>query len=170
MKLKVSQFCTLSTSPSWQSWLFSIDQSIYKSFKAKMQNSRGCTQNREIMLDTLAALQDSGHIDTFSEFILTNYPYIIEGHEAKMPKYNGPVFEYNPDIITFPRRMVFTGESNEVKRKLNSFLLDKYRHDSIIVDNIAYIEYLTREDKDIEDKIPAKNWLIAAYRIKAVGR
>ena len=166
MKLKVDQFCALATSASWQTWLYNTDARIFNEFISKLRNSRGCTANREIMKETLDKLV-AIYTESLSTFIMTNYPYMIMDNESRRTKHIGPVFEYNENVVTYPRRMIFEGDILDVKRKINSFTLDKYRHDSIIVGRIGYVEYLTREDKDIEHLIPAKNWLIAAYRMKA---
>lgn len=169
MKLKVDQFCTLATSASWQTWLFNTSTEVFNEFIVRLRNSRGCTQNREIMKEALDKLIDRGLSEELSKFITTNYPYMVDSARSKdhRKKHIGPVFEYVPNIITYPRRMIFEGSMPEIKRKINSFTIDKYRHDSIIVGNVGYVEYLTREDKDIEPHIPMKNWLIAAYRLKA---
>ena len=169
MKLKVDQFCTLATSASWQSWLYHTDVQVFQDFINRLQNSRGCTQNREIMKDALGALIDKGYSEGIYKYISANYPYMVDSEIVKGSRKNhlGPVFEFRPNVITYPRRAIFEGNVPELKRKINSFTLDKYRHDSIIVGNVGYVEYLTREDKDIEPQIPIKNWLIAAYRIKA---
>lgn len=165
MKLKIDQFCHLATSPSWQAWLYNLDQQLSKEFILQIQNSRGCSHNKEIMLNTLKKIEEGGYAEHLINFMVANYPYLIEDIAIKTKKHSGPVFDYIPNLVTFPRRAVFDGHINDVKRRMNSFVLDKIRHDSIIVDGIGYVEYLLKEDKCIEHQIPAKNWLIAAYRL-----
>lgn len=165
MKLKIDQFCNLATSPSWQAWLYNLDKELSKEFMLKIQNSKGCSQNKDIMLNTLRKIQDHGLADRLMNYMVANYPNMVEDLSAMPSKFNGPVFNFNPNLVTFPRRIVFQGSINDIKRRINSFALDKIKYDSIIVDGVGYVEYLTKEDKSIESQIPAKNWLIAAYRL-----
>jgi hypothetical protein len=169
MKLKVEQFCSLATSPSWQAWLYKYNPEIYADFIKKIKLNNSCTRNKEYMTDVLTKIDQAGGGDDLCDFLLNHYPYVIDGIDFTAVKPNRPVFEYyNPDILTFPRRIVFTGSN--LKRQVNSFVIDKIKYDSIIVDGVAYVEYLTSEDKGIMYSIPSENWQIASYRLAGLKR
>jgi hypothetical protein len=166
MKLRLDNICTLATSPTWQVWLYNNATDLYRQFMTKMANSKGCSQNRKIMLDTVDTILSRPERQLLIDFISTHYPYMIEGRKPIRYNNDAVVFEYDPKVLTYPRRIIFTGNLIDIKRKVNSFVLDKYKYDSIVVGNKAYVEYLTSEDKDLEGKIPIQNWKIPAYRMK----
>lgn len=168
MEIKVEQFCSLATSPSWQAWLYKYNPDTYRSFIARLQNSRGCSQNRDIMKETLADIKRLGGDDQLLAFLTENYPHMIlnGAKPAARPKV-GKVFEhYNPLSLTYPRRKIFTGDLSTIQRDIRSFTLDKLKHDSIIVDGVGYVEFLTKADINIANNVPQSNWQIAAYRLR----
>lgn len=173
MKIKVDQFCSLATSPSWQAWLYHYNVDVYRKFIAKLQASRGCTQNREIMTELLALINgDASGSAALGEFLNRHYPYMVEGGSApaiEKSNQSDIVFECNPKLLTYPRRIIFTGDQRSLQRKIAEFTLDKIKHDSIIVGNKAYIEYLTKDDRHLASSIPDGKWLIAAYRLKVIN-
>ncbi len=178
MKVKVDKFCSLSTSPSWQAWLFHLDAAIYRKFMRKLQESRGCNQNKDLMVELLKEFEQvPGAVDKLFDFLQKHYPYMIVKDQAdakpkaapvsikSASKVGGEIFPYyNPQIMTFPRRQIFEGD--DLERRVKEFLLDKIKSDFVIVDGKAYIEYLERADSRLEKKIPQKNWLIALWRLK----
>jgi len=168
MRVKVEQFCSLATSPSWQAWLYHFNAELYRRFIKRLQESRGCNQNRDLMTEILREIDTSGGSDALGTFLSKHYPHMIEGLERIQPiQSSGSVFEYyNPNILTYPRRIIFTGDLRSLRHTINEFVLDKIKHDSIIVGNTAYIEYLTSDDSAIVDKIPDQNWQIPAYRLR----
>lgn len=172
MKIKVDQFCSLATSPSWQAWLYKYDASLYREFIAKLQESRGCSQNRLIMTELLSKISsDPNGNAVLQDFINKNYPHMIENDDGSPvrikrddTKANEKVFVYyKPNALTYPRRIIFR---DDPRKQIAEFILDKYKYDSIIVDGVGYVEYLTREDIAIADKIPNSNWQIVAYRMR----
>lgn len=180
MKVKVDKFCSLSTSPSWQAWLFHLDAAIYRKFMRRLQESRGCNQNKDLMVELLKEFEQiPGAVEKLFEFLSKHYPHMIlkedqptkapaKSQPAPAPKPNlgGAVFPYfNPQILTYPRRQIFEGD--DLERRAKEFLLDKLKSDFVIVDGKAYVEYLERADAQLESKIPQKNWQIAAWRLKA---
>ncbi len=168
MQVKVEQFCSLSTSPSWQAWLYHYDATIYRRFIKRLQESRGCSQNRDLMTEILTEINNNGGGDKLGDFLSKHYPHMIEGNKhLKQLKQTGSVFEYyNPMILTYPRRIIFTGDKRSLKKTIAEFVLDKIKYESIIVGNTAYIEYLTTDDNAIINKIPDSNWQIPLYRLK----
>jgi hypothetical protein len=167
MKINVNKLCNLATNASWQTWLYHTDKELYSSFRAKILNSKGCSQNRQIMISVVESLKDK-HLDKLANYMVANFPYMLDDiDDIPITRHKGRVFEFDPHLLTYPRRMIFSGSLLEIKRRINSFVLDKIKYDSIIVDGIGYVEYLLPEDKDITGSIPIKNWKIAKFRLEA---
>lgn len=170
MEIKVEQFCSLATSPSWQAWLYRYNSDLYKSFITRIQASRGCSQNKDIMKETLEDIgRLSGHGQLMA-FLQQNYPHMIVSPATPKPQSvvgKVSVFEhFNPSALTYPRRKIFEGEHAIIRRQIRDFTIDKLKHDSIIIDGKGYVEYLLKTDSAIAEKIPASNWQIAAYRLR----
>lgn len=174
LTVKVEQFCSLATSPSWQAWLYHFNADLFRRFIKRLQESRGCSQNRDLMVEILGEIDKANGSDELSLFLTKHYPHMIDGNKAvRQPAqpHSDKVFEYyNPNVLTYPRRIIFTGDQRSLKKTINEFILDKIKHDSIIVGNKAYIEYLIADDAAIVDKIPNSNWMIPAYRLRASGK
>lgn len=165
MKIKVEQFCSLATSPSFQTWLFHYDKGLYQQFVVRLREARGCSENRELMKTLLAGIERQGGADEVTDFLRKHYPNTIEGGvKALVGDYDKVFTHYNPNILTYPRRIIFTGPKRELQKKVREFLLDKLKSDHIVVGDRAYVEYLEESDASITDKIPLCNWQIAAYR------
>lgn len=170
MRVIASKFCSLSTSPSWQAWLFHFDQSLYRRFMQRLQGSRGCNQNHDIMVEFLKELEKMpGGAEKLFEFLEKHYPHmIVRDSSAQKPwsepkRSVDPVFpQFNPNVLTYPRRQILDGE--DLVRRIQEFMLDKIKGDFVIVDGKAYIEFLERVDASLVDKIPLRNWLIASWR------
>ena len=165
MNVKVHQFCSLATSPSWQAWLFHHDEMIYRRFIRRLQASRGCGENKELMKDLLQQIQDAGHSDDVADFLKKHYPHMIEGGVVTSKGDFDNIFtHYNPNILTYPRRIIFTGPKRELLKRVMEFSLDKLKTDHIIVGERAYIEYLEKSDSPIAEQIPFSNCQISQYR------
>lgn len=163
--VKISQFCSLSSSPSWQAWLYNFSQDLYRLFMTKMQSSRGCNHNREIMQEILNVIDGTpAGADKLVEFLSKHYPHsLIVVKRQATPGSNNEVFVLrNSRVVTYPRRVIIEG--NDLGRRVKSFVIDKLKHDSVIIGSKAYIEYLTQDDAQIVSQVPLKNWLIAAWR------
>jgi hypothetical protein len=160
MKIKVDQFCSLATSPTFQTWLYNHDGELYRRFMTRLRESRGCNDNRELMKSILAEIENQGEIVSFLQ---KHYPTMIEGSVQAFAG-DGVFTHYNPSILTYPRRIIFVGPKRELQKKVNDFLLDKIKGDYIIIGNRAYVEYLKKEDIVVSDQIPQHNWQIAKYR------
>lgn len=165
MKVKVEQFCSLATSPSFQSWLFHHNDGLYRKFIIRLRESRGCNDNRELMKSLLAEIQEHGGGDEIATFLQRHYPTMIEGGvQTSAGDYDDVFTHYNPNILTYPRRIIFTGPKRQLQKRVREFVLDKLKSDHIIVGDRAYVEYLEKADAAIADKVPLDNWQIAAYR------
>jgi hypothetical protein len=178
VKVRVDKFCTLSTSPPWQAWLYNFDAGLCKRFLKRMSESRGCNQNRDVMIDTLGEIEKLDGGDRLIAFLTQHYPHMLVADtnervptQAAQPAGDDEIFgHYNPNILTYPRRLILVGAEHELKRKVQSFLVDKIRSDFVIVGDKAYVEFLNRGDEGVLDKVPVKNWLIAAWRLRTAQK
>ena len=169
MQIITSKFCSLATSPSFQAWLYNYDAELYRRFITKLRDAQGCGENRELMKALLAEIERLGGADIILDFLQKNYPNMIEGGvkaPAATDNYDNIFTHYNPSILTYPRRIIFTGPKQELKKKVHEFLLNKLKSDYIIVDSRAYVEYLEQSDIAVEKKIPLTSWLISQYRLR----
>jgi hypothetical protein len=171
-KVRVDKFCSLATSPSWQAWLFHLDHDLYRRFIKKLQQSRGCSHNRDLMVEILKEIDkiDSGGPQLI-EFLTKHYPTMLVTDDSQprliRQDQHESIFDYyNPHILTYPRRMILIGTPTDLKQRVQEFLLDKIQTDFVIVGDRAYIEYLKAEDASIKDQIPTKNWQVAAWRLR----
>lgn len=137
----------------------------------KLKHSKGCNQNRDLMVGLLTEIQaiPEGY-EQLLVFLRKSYPSMIvaevgqtQAAPAAVP--SGPVFPYfNPGILTYPRRQVFEG--GNLAKTVREFCLDKIKSDFVIVDGKAYVEYLERGDSAVAGAVPLKNWQIAAWRVR----
>lgn len=167
-ELKISQFCSLATSPSWHTWLYHYDTNIYNNYIVKLRESRGCTYNRQLMMDTLDLISDKGGYEQILDYIRSNYPYMVVDDEYRAKTRTTIADEifpyYKANILTFPRRVILDGQPDDLAKRIQAFTFDKLKHDSIIVGNRGYVEYLTKDDVKIAEQLPLSSWLIAHYR------
>jgi len=162
-ELKVSRFCSLATSTSWHTWLHNYDHKIYQDFIRQFKLSTGCQYNRELMVETLKKIDQRGGRALLIEFAKVHHPYTLED-EGNKPD-NKQIFPgYVPGILTYPRRIILTGEPGRLEQLVRDFLVDKYKYDYVVVGDKAYIEYLLQQDVEIADQIAASCWYIANYR------
>lgn len=174
MRIRVDKFCSLSTSPPWQAWLYHFNGDLCRRFLKRLQESRGCNHNRDLMMETLTEVEKLDGGDRLIAFLTQHYPHMLVAETGeKVPAQaasarvgsGDEIFEhYNPNILTYPRRMIFEGP--DLQRVVRSFLVDKIKSDFVIVGDKAYVEYLTRDDSGVMNSIPVKNWLIAAWRAR----
>ena len=161
MKLKIDRFCSLATSPSWQGWLHKFNSDIYADFMKRLQSSRGCGHNQQIMTDILKLVDSSGGNDNLIDFLKQNHPHVLidDGSKSVMVK----VFDnYSPHILTYPRRLIIVG--GDLRGKVKQCLSDKIKSDFVIVDDHAFVEYLTNSDSHLVDLIPASNWAVTKWK------
>jgi hypothetical protein len=119
------------------------------------------------MLRLLTDIQNTGGNNSLIAFISKNYGHMIDGGDI-VESNGGDVFVgYNPNILTYPHRVIFSGDSRSLLKKAKEFLLDKLSGDYIIVGDKLYIEYLNKSDSRISGSIPIDNWQIANYRRKS---
>jgi len=176
MKVKVSQFCGLSTSPQIQAWLYRYNPELYTSFIEEMKTSRGCNQNREIMQRVYQKIVDNGDLDTLIAYLSTHFPHVLE--DETKPAVEAPAQAvpdnqqvassilasikemFNRRTVTFPRRTVVPVTGFEPDVAADAFSKDKLAMKWLVHDNVLYIEYLLKVDEPIKDSILDTNWLI----------
>lgn len=160
MKIKLDKFCALATSSSWQAWLYSFNESIYTDFITRLRKSTGCANNSTIMVDILDKIKSVNGSDELLKFVKSNFPYMVVDEPVVIPS---QVFDgYDPSILTYPRRLILRGDG--LIEKINDFLRGKIKSDFVIVDNVAYIEYLIGSDIALVDKIPLSNWKVTNWK------
>jgi hypothetical protein len=78
------------------------------------------------------------------------------------------VFEaYRPNILTFPKKMIFVNPSRtQLEAIVKHFLRDKISFDFIIVDDRAYVEYFESSQQTEAGRIPRESRDIYKYRLK----
>ena len=193
MKIKTSQFCSISRSKDWQNWLKEIDADLHDEL-LEVVSKRGCRAITKLMMDIYRSLIKDGHRDSFETFMKRRFPYMItddrevrrRSHEIeeynkdnfknKEPKIIQPkirsaenieIFkDYRANILSFPQRLILDGDIETLESRVKKFIADKSGTDYIIVNDKAYIEYFLPQYKDIVEKIPIERREIHAYRMK----
>lgn len=161
-KLQVAQFCSLSTSSSWHTWLHEYDNNLYQDFIGKLHKSSGCSYNRQLMEQVLSNIDSNGDIESLHNFIRVNYPFMIV--EDRKYTDDCPFSDFMPEILTFPRRIILEGDRPQLSKMLLSFIKDKIKYDYIIIGDKCYVEYLIEGDQEILKQMSDGDWLIANYR------
>lgn len=162
-QIKVEKFCSLATSPEWQAWLFHFDTDLYRTFIGKLNQSRGCGQNRTIMQETLTDIVKIDNGVKLLSFLSDKFKHVLNKQIIEQTIKVPPVFEnFNPTILTFPHRTIISG--NDITNQVKQFLSDKDIYDYVIVNGQAYIEYLYRHEAHLKAMIPIKNWLVTKWR------
>lgn len=160
--LQIAQFCSLSTSSSWHTWLHEYDSVLYQDFIDKLHKSSGCSYNRKLMVEVLDHIQTDGNIEALHNFIRVNYPFMIA--KGKTLIEDNPFPDFIPEILTFPRRIILEGDRPQLSKMLLSFIKDKLKYDYIMLGNRCYVEFLTKGDEEVLKQINTNDWLIANYR------
>jgi hypothetical protein len=164
LKVRTSVFCGIATSPAWQSWLFEFDQDLYRSFMAKLHESKGCGENRQIMMNLFEEIQQGGHEDTLVAFLQQRFPTALLSNPAPVAKVDNNIFpDYTPGVLTYPHRHIIDSGEN-VQQQISEFLKGKGRSDVLVKNGVAYIEYMLLEEKGMD--IPVSNWLLQAWKQK----
>jgi hypothetical protein len=180
VKIRVDQFCNLSTDAKWQAWLWYFDQAMYQDLATHLRTSKGCGQNREFMIKLMGRVNGViGGQEKLLEFLQQNYPHMVESVtpvEASEPvRYQRPVmapaqvsppFErYDPRMLSFPRRNVLqSSDLSELNRRVRAFVSDKVRSDWVIIGDKAYIEFVPSEHAGVAANIPDKSWLVTKWK------
>jgi hypothetical protein len=166
MRIKTALFCNLSTSQTFQSWLFKYNENLYKSFVYDLRESRGCEENKRIMLKVLDNIEEAGDGALLEQFLREKYPHVIDEPREIIFNDKHQVFpDYKPGILTYPRREIITAKRN-LDRDVKRFLANKIHGEYIIIDNVAYVEYFLPGEENIAAKLPEEKWKIRAYELR----
>lgn len=164
MRVKTALFCGLSTAQSFQSWLFKFDEGLYRTFIQELRESKGCDENKRLMLDVLEKIETAGGGNLLEEFLKAKFPHVIDAPgEVVSNDIHGIFDNYMPGVLTYPRREIIKARGN-LERDVERFLATKINGEYIIIDDTAYIEYLLPGEEDIAAKLPEEKWKIRAYR------
>lgn len=170
MNIKMENFCSLSTNPTWQAWLFHNANAIYNDLIAHLKTSKSCANNRDKMIAIFAQLTAEEPLrDKLYAFIREKFPYIIRSEsELHQPRPESvrvsTIFpEYNPNLLTFPRRMILNTTDQQ---SLQAFLSDKGISEYVIHGGKTYIEYLPSGfPAHVAANIPSSNWYTKKYKM-----
>lgn len=173
MNIAINQFCYLSSAPAWLAWLHDFSKEMYADFVEHGRRNQSCRSNQQKMLEVLDAItKTDGGEQRLEEFLRKSFPHVlakaIVRETAPSPAAGGgPVFpHYDPQLMTLPRRRVITtAEANgDLEAAVRDFLRDKPLSDYVIVDGVAYVEYLPASLAPMAGQVPADNWQVRAYK------
>lgn len=167
MQIKIDKFCGLAHSPTWQAWLYHFNSDLFSRFSNLLRSARGCSQNTDIMIDVLKEIDSvPDGSNKLLSFLRANYAYMLVDDTIVNKRQSDEIFGYyNPNILTYPRRLLINGTSDELLKKVNEFSINKLKVDYVIVDDKLYVEYLLESDNKILNQIPESNWKIAAFKL-----
>ena len=172
MRLRLDQFCYLATSPAWLAWLHDLSSDLYSDFADHLRHKASCRANADKMLEMLRRITAvAGQEDKLEAFLRQTFPHVLIDDRPQptapaSPRPAQPVFpHYDPNLITIPRRRVLSGAGAALEQAVATFLADKVEGDFVIVNNLAYIEYLPRELDHLVGRVPEANWLVRRYRL-----
>lgn len=174
MKINSSEFCYLSTSETFLGWLYRSSPILHGELIDHLKKSAGCAANRKKMLAILKSIQKDRHLaESLSNFIRDHFPQMIEedsdadkvSESRKIMNVHNVFAHYDPSLNTFPRKLIITERSGTpLSRDVLSMGSRYGYYEHLIIEDRAYIEYLSQEHMGIKDDIPEKNWEIRAYK------
>lgn len=188
MHIKESQFCFLSTSPFWQSWLFDYDRALYDDLANMLQTKTSCRANSEKMLAILKTIRSRNDEGRLISYLQEHFPQTVTAEpilvKPEQPTRTAasvsgiaverttavqvrktPVFGlYDSRLFTLPARAVIDGPDAE--HKAREFLKGKSINDYVIVDGVAYVEYVPLDYVKYINKLTDDHWLTRKWRKK----
>jgi len=173
MKIKVDRFCGLATSTEWQTWLFEHNREYYKELINHLRTSNGCNSNGKKMAELLEKInEDPKSSKDLQEFLSSKFPHVIDRSSSDFSPIktlsvenlnaHGVFDHYDPNLLTYPKRIILKGEN--ISNIVDNFVNDKIMASHVIIDDTAYIEYLTEFDKHLIEQIPNENWQTKSYK------
>ena len=191
MNIKVAYFCSLANHKEWKEWLKANAEELYYDLLETLK-MRSCRKNSDKMLEIYNKLYSIGLGNKLELLISSRFSNIIELEsdeqsekvivsrsdkkkrvKTKLPSRkftnnatnkHGVFSSYNPKILTFPHKIILTGDNLE--EQVESFIRDKIGVDYIVVEDHAYIEYFLSKYGDIVDSVPRENRDIYSYRMR----
>jgi hypothetical protein len=124
------------------------------------------------MLQILNSIQKDSTLSVeLLDFLKDKYPQLLRTASYSMaPSHKflntDKVFtHYDPDLNTFPRRMIITEKTGgDISDDVSKFCADKLNCETLVIEDRAYIEYLLPEHIKFKDAVPEKNWEIIKYK------
>ena len=156
VEIDSSSFCHLSGTHQWQTWLYATSPVLHKEFVVRMRASKGCRENKKIMLETLDILKDNGLEEQLVEFLRKEFPYTVKSQKQEIFP------DYNSKLLTVPRRTIVS--INECHAFLDTVPYAEFYEDN----DLVYIEYLTDGLLKLKDIIPHKNWILRRFKTKII--
>ena len=193
MEIHTHSCCGISQSTDWQHWLGETDPELHSDLMLTLSKKRGCRTNSNKMKEIYVKLYDRGHGSSFEDFITRRFPWLIKSHEPARPKQATKPFkalkpvkkqpklttqqaedlnkhkvfkDYRPNILSFPQKLIISGNPNNLQRRVQAFTRDKLAVDWIIIEDRAYIEYFKPQHAALVDRIPREKREIYQYRQK----
>ena len=177
MRIRIEQFCNLSTNNTFQRWLWAYDPDLYKELTNHLKVSKGCGSNREKMTVLIGKIEARpGGRNAVIEFLRTNFPAMLDQdniHESSISDKqiestvipSDVPFLFNGVQLTFPRRIILHHPNLGVlQENLKNFIKDKLRIEYIIIGNKAYIEYVPVSHARVLNQIPEVNWQVPKFK------
>lgn len=191
MEIYTHSFCSISRNDDWQAWLKATATDLYTDLSKTLSSKSGCKANSNKMQEIYSKLYTRGLGPAFEDFVTRRLPWLVKTQTGQ-PKTHKPitvqkpapkekstipaefaklnkhkVFEsYNPNLLTFPQKLILTGDSEQLYPRVQLFCKDKLAVDYIIIEDHAYIEYFLPKFTSIIDRYPRNNREIFKYRQK----
>lgn len=185
MELYTNSFCSISKNEDWQSWLNAIAPELHSDLMKTLEAKKGCRSNSEKMQEIYSKLYKKNLGTALETFVERRFPWLIKKVDEKQtpqkivkPKQtqineqnqivnkHGIFKAYNPNLLTFPQKLILVGPTQSLHNRAKEFCKDKLGTDYIIVDDRAYIEYFLPKFSHIIDKYPKESREIFKYRLK----
>lgn len=190
-EIKTGSFCGLSRSEDFQRWLQAIAKDLHADLLTVVKSAKGCRANSNKMMDIYFELNSRGLEPNLITFLKRRFPWVLKEVEKPQKREQlqhikveqqlkrkatannweslnkHKVFSrYRPDILSFPQKLILTGNPNSLYNKVQEFSKDKLAVDYLIIEDHAYIEYFEMKYAAVIDKIPRENRDIYKYRWK----
>ncbi len=194
MKIKISNFCSMSRNSDWLDFLKSIAPELYYELNDFLRAQKGCKSAKDKMVDIYRKIYAMGKGNEFESFVSIRFPYIIESNDKDgmrppqnnrqtVARYIKPILSsktsdeslnkhnvfksYKPDMLTFPQKLIIVNSDPKLLiDTVRSFIADKVGVDYVIIEDRAYIEYFLPKYKDLIYKVPYQNREIARFKVK----
>jgi hypothetical protein len=168
MKINSNEFCHLAKSEVFLVWLRNIASDLHTDLVNHLKVGKGCAANKAKMLDTLRVLVDRKLEAVLEQFLQQKFPAILIDNNSgvvaprKVENKHRVFSYYDPSLITFPRRIIMVG--NNIHKRLQDFCAKQFYCEHVIIEDYAYIEYVSNEKAEYKSSIPEKNWQIRMFK------
>jgi len=173
-RINSNEFCYLAKSELFLTWLKSLDSTMHADLVSFLMSGKGCAENRAKMYDLLQAIiKNRQWALALESFLMQNFPaMLVDDSKAQASQKSKEIDNkhnvftyYDPSLATFPRRIIFS--SDDLQKQVRDFCARQFYCEWIIVEDRAYIEYITHDSAVHKSDIPEKNWQIRAFKKKS---